>query len=321
MPSRRLALALVASLLLHFFISAGVIWTEGAERPRPNSTSVEYIELADLTTAPGAEPVVREQRDEIGQVVEQESQLNDEVPPDSTRLSKFNQRVERETRAALTGRFQNSGGRGAGKSPPEEPVAKPSNTRVAQEPKSPGSEVQDLITDDSPGSSQPAVNSVVRKELQPLLPSFRPSLDQVSQAPGSGGDRAASMTDDHLDDVPTSLQTVLSTREFVYYSYYHRIKEQLRQHWEPKIKEKVRRALQMGRSIASESDRITRVVILLDQSGTLVRVQVVGQSGVQDLDQAAVEAFRAAAPFPNPPHGIVDGDGYIRIRWDFVLEA
>jgi protein TonB len=50
-------------------------------------------------------------------------------------------------------------------------------------------------------------------------------------------------------------------------------------------------------------------------------VQVVSDSGVRDLDQAAVEAFQEAAPFPNPPSGIVDSDGTIKIRWDFILEA
>ena len=72
---------------------------------------------------------------------------------------------------------------------------------------------------------------------------------------------------------------------------------------------------------ASEGDKITRVIIILDDRGTLIRVQVVGRSGVTDLDDAAVEAFRAAAPFPNPPKGIVEADGTIKIRWDFVLEA
>jgi TonB family protein len=63
------------------------------------------------------------------------------------------------------------------------------------------------------------------------------------------------------------------------------------------------------------------VIIHLNDQGVLIRVQVVGQSGVSDLDDAAVEAFKAAAPFPNPPKGIVDGDGTIKIRWDFVLES
>jgi TonB family protein len=62
-------------------------------------------------------------------------------------------------------------------------------------------------------------------------------------------------------------------------------------------------------------------VIFLDGRGTLVRVKVLSASGMTDLDDAAVEAFKAAAPFPNPPKGIVEADGFIKIRWDFILEA
>ena len=117
------------------------------------------------------------------------------------------------------------------------------------------------------------------------------------------------------------METLLSTREFIYFAYYERIKNKLRQYWEPKIKEKMQRAMREGRAIASSSDRVTKVIIFLDAKGTLVKVQVVDGSGVRDLDDAAVEAFRAAAPFPNPPKGIIGPDGFVTINWDFVLEA
>ena len=117
------------------------------------------------------------------------------------------------------------------------------------------------------------------------------------------------------------MQTLLSTREFVYYAYYQRVREKIRQYWEPMIREKVRRIFAQGRNIASSSDRITQVIVILNKQGTLVGVQVIGQSGIRDLDNAAVEAFRAAEPFPNPPKGIIEDDGKIRIRWDFILEA
>ena len=52
-----------------------------------------------------------------------------------------------------------------------------------------------------------------------------------------------------------------------------------------------------------------------------MKVQVLEDSGLRDLDEAAVDAFREAAPFPNPPQGIVEKDGTVKIRWDFVLEA
>jgi protein TonB len=77
-----------------------------------------------------------------------------------------------------------------------------------------------------------------------------------------------------------------------------------------------------GRSPASvESDRITKLMIVLNSAGTLVKVQVLRDSGVSDLDDAAIEAFRAAAPFPNPPKGIIESDGTVKIRWDFVIES
>ena len=124
-----------------------------------------------------------------------------------------------------------------------------------------------------------------------------------------------------LKELPKGMETVLSTREFLYYSYYSRIKGKIRQYWEPIIKKKVAKILRQGRSIASAQDRITKIVIVLNDRGILEKVQVLGESGLRDLDSAAVEAFRAAAPFPNPPRGMVEGDGKIRIRWDFILEA
>jgi protein TonB len=121
--------------------------------------------------------------------------------------------------------------------------------------------------------------------------------------------------------VNTGLQTLLSTREFVYYAYYSRIKDALRQHWEPTVREKVKIIYRQGRSIASATDRVTQVLVTLNKNGELIKVEVLTQSGVEALDSAAVESFRAAAPFPNPPKGMVESDGTVKIRWDFVLEA
>ncbi len=81
------------------------------------------------------------------------------------------------------------------------------------------------------------------------------------------------------------------------------------------------RLFTQGRNIAATGDKITKIIITLDSRGILMKVQVLENSGVKDLDDAAVEAFRAAAPFPNPPKGIADPDGTIKIRWDFVLEV
>lgn len=59
--------------------------------------------------------------------------------------------------------------------------------------------------------------------------------------------------------------------------------------------------------------------MLLDEKGGIKKISRVSASGFDDVDEAAIEAFRKAAPFPNPPKGMMDADGFVRIRWDFIL--
>lgn len=253
-------------------------------------------------------------------VTSDEKRINDEKDEKAKYLSKFDQKVVRETRAVKAGKFANDAGRGKAVAPQVKMAAQPAqDSHEPKDSKKAAGEKSQIATFENgdfpiaPKTGLQAFNPSFRK--LPIVPD--PTAVEVS----AGDGQEASATDDHLKNVPTGLQTMLSTREFIYYSYYNRIKDKLRQHWEPKIKEKFERIVRQGRSIASEGDKITKVIIILDEHGTLIRVQVVSRSGVTDLDDAAVEAFRAAAPFPNPPKGIVEEDGTIKIRWDFVLEA
>ena len=135
------------------------------------------------------------------------------------------------------------------------------------------------------------------------------------------GSTAESTTNDNLKNVESDLITRLNTKEYKYYGYYNRIKNQLNQWWVPKVQQKFTNMLRQGRTIASEENKITKLVIVLNDAGNLVRVQVLAASGVRDLDDAAIEAFRSAAPFPNPPKGMIDSDGTVKIRWDCVVES
>lgn len=228
------------------------------------------------------------------QIVEQdEKPVNNEVDTNAKYLSQFNQKVVKETKAQNTGKYNNNAGTGL-----------------------------------TPGQAATKVPPAVDMRPQTKgagnrLDRFKPQVEWSALASkNSGGDgREFSRTADHLKDVEKGAQTVLSTREFVYYSYFKRIKGQIQQHWEPSIKGKMKRLMQRGRTIATSQDRTTKLLIVLNNQGKLVGVQVLGESGIEDLDDAAIEAFKAAAPFPNPPTGIVEQDGTIKIRWDFVLEA
>lgn len=296
--SRRPQLNLRNALLL----SAGLhlVWTLGlslstlrTEKPVVDTVTIELVPAAPPTAVevsrkrPEAMPRTK-------QIVEQnEKSLNKEKPLKDAYLSANDQRVERETTAAERGEFRNRADSKSAKAGgvKADRLEKPS--------------LKDLLGDDH--------HALLKQQDQ-----------QQDPREGDGaGERSteASRNSDYLKDVEIGGETMLNTREFKYYTYYTRIRKQLAQYWEPKVRQKMGQMFKQGRRIASEKDHITKLLIVLNERGQLVRVQVLGESGVQDLDEAATEAFRAAAPFPNPPQGIVESDGTVKIRWDFVLES
>ncbi len=311
MANRVLFVCLVLSLFLHL---ASMIVVEMVE---VNQKKYESIEV-DLLAAPplvavDPDSTITEDPLKTAQIVEQsEQRINEEVPKDARYLSRHNQEVLHETRAIQRGEFKNGGG--AGNKPT---VQKPSSSKRLTKAALP---TLDALKPSMKWNQMTSADSVIVAPTEVVGDKRDADANPTHNQKDSQG-FGASQSDDYLKDTEIGSQTLLSTREFVYYSYYSRIKQQLRQHWEPRIKEKIHKILRSGRRIASVESRITKVIITLDRSGTLIRVQVMGRSGIEDLDDAAVEAFRAAAPFPNPPKGIVDKDGTIKIRWNFVLEA
>ncbi len=126
---------------------------------------------------------------------------------------------------------------------------------------------------------------------------------------------------DYIKGIKESDRTALSTKEYVFYGYFQRIRQRLDLAWGGALREKLLKLYRSGRQLSSDMDHITRLVVVLNQNGEVVRVQVVEESGVHDLDDAAIKAFNQAGPFPNPPRGLVDKNGLIQIRWDFILKT
>lgn len=126
---------------------------------------------------------------------------------------------------------------------------------------------------------------------------------------------------DYVKGVKESETTALNTKEFVFFGYYKRIRDQLDQAWRPILKENIYRYLRKGRNISSDVEHITKTMVTLDRKGEIVKVQVIEESGIVDLDDAAIRAFNKAGPFPNPPNGIIDERGEIKIQWNFILRS
>jgi TonB family protein len=129
------------------------------------------------------------------------------------------------------------------------------------------------------------------------------------------------LSQEYVKGLKKSDRTALNTKEYVFYGYFERIRQRLDLAWTRALRDQLGKLYRGGRRLASDIDHTTRLLVTLDTGGDIIRVQVIEESGTRDLDDAAIKAFNKAGPFPNPPKGIVDAQGRVEIRWDFVLKT
>ncbi len=154
------------------------------------------------------------------------------------------------------------------------------------------------------------------REGEPLLSpgpgvaSLTPSQEEVARAVGSG-------TQDYLRDVDEGEETALNAKKWKFATFFNRVKEQVRDHWKPV--DEYRRRDPSG-AIYGAQDRLTQVHVQLRPDGSLAKVSLAQTCGVDFLDDTAMEAFKQAQPFPNPPRQLVQASGLIDFDFGFYLE-
>ncbi len=139
------------------------------------------------------------------------------------------------------------------------------------------------------------------------------------QFAGGPGGRSISATNDHLTDIPEGDLTHLNTVEYKFYGYYYRIRQKLEGFWGRSVQEKAALLSGQGRMVSDE-ELVTALRIVMNAEGEIVDVVILGSSGVQELDDAAIESFNEAGPFPNPPKDLIV-DGRVTIEWGFVVNS
>jgi len=289
--SRNIYLAIALSLFIHL----ALLVYKFDLLPTPASVTAEkkpeFIELSELPTQPPPVKSKYAQEERNNQVVETEDSGNQEIDPNATLLGEKNQKAQTQTRAQKTDSFQ----KGAGTGSRSEEEQEQGDNDLAKD-------SLDLDVGSSPKK---------KKDWKTL------SLKDLSL---NGDGNQASASDDYLPNVASGERTILSTREFRYFSYYNRIKDLLRQYWKPSIEREVAKLWGKGQML-KENELVTRLLVLLDKQGQVQKISKVGASGVSEIDEVAVQAFHQASPFPNPPVGLVEPDGYVRINWDFILQT
>jgi len=318
------------SLIAHAFMWGSLKFVN---LPKQNpEDSIVQLELISEPDAPAPTQDVQENQEKLEprqkklvmldqQVVDQDDrQLNDEVDEKTKFLGKHNQKVIKQSVAEKRGTFKNlqENKKPLAATAPEPPQLVAANHALHKFQPSfdlagaiQAREERERTLNDQEFSGPRQVNLKT-----PTQNNRQPAEDPTEKDPGE-----ASQTLDYIKEIDPGLETALSTKEFVFHGYYTRIRRQLEQYWNPKVKSKIVEWSRKGRSIASSEDKVTKCLITLDKKGNVLSVKIIGDSGWKELDEIAVEAFRSAAPFPNPPEGMAESDGTIQIRWDFILEA
>lgn len=167
-------------------------------------------------------------------------------------------------------------------------------------------------TPDKPGGAPGTPGAGDGKPL-PSLAELRPTDETLRSAMAGGGGSL-----DALSDVDDGAETLLNTKRFRYASFFNRVKHAVAQSWHPDDAYRLRDP--SGRIYGIKARRTT-VRVSLRPDGTLEGARVEKASGVDFLDDEAVNALRAAQPFPNPPQGLVDGGSkLITFRFEFNFE-
>jgi TonB family protein len=141
-------------------------------------------------------------------------------------------------------------------------------------------------------------------------PALMPSEQQMARAVGSG-------SQDALKDIDDGEETALNSKRWKFASFFNRVKRQVADHWHPE--EAYRRGDPTG-SVYGSKNRLTVLRVQLKPDGSLANVALEQPSGVEFLDDEAIEAFKKAAPFPNPPKDLVESDAQIHFNFAFIFE-
>jgi TonB family protein len=253
------------------------------------------------------------------QIVTTERKGRKEKPLDSKYLSKHNQKVDRQTTAKTIGAFKKAG---HGQRKGTEQVAKNKKIQknvqkpsVVKKSKRPSRSRKFKKKTDLSFSDLSVGKEVVKKSI-----SNQKKLAALGVKSGLRGQSGLAKNNDFVEDVPLGDVTALNTVEFKYYGFYHRIKLKLEQYWGNSLREKAEVLYRRGRRLPANINKITSLQITLDTKGNIVNIRVKGTSGIRELDDAAVESFSRAGPFPNPPQGMMK-DGQAQIEWGFVVKS
>ncbi|KYG63435.1 cell envelope integrity protein TolA [Bdellovibrio bacteriovorus] len=278
--------AVFISVLVHFLLMGTVIWIAPKfQLPEPETIEVELTPEAQIMQAlkPKEQQIVRQA------IVPEKMKL----PEDDT-LAKFlseqKQRVKEETRAAQSGMTTNRSNQAAVSEPKKPTPTPPQRSRN---------------TESHPSMDKDGFKEVdISKDLQ--------EMNRFNEGMSTIGETMP-------NEMKVGSFTALNTDRYLFYTFYARMEELVRYRWESRVQQAIDRFDRLTLVNAGNRNWVTHIEFLLDKNGYLRQSLIMKSSGIPAFDAAAVNAFRDAKVFPNPPPEMVQEDGYIHIKFSFTV--
>ena len=288
------------ALLLHYLLLTTAPLMEFWKSPEVSDLPVE-VSVIDEPLTPEEkkkqdEEKEREDRTPDGQVVEIPKPAEERQPDDTRFLSEYDSRVPRETRS-----------RRLGDDALRPKTQRPQPALAMGEPRPPG-----VSLPEEDGGQRRGGPSEGTPEGLPTLKELQPTEEQLRRAIGS-------REMDYLAEVDEGDETLLNSKRWRFASFFNRMRHQVADNWHPGVA--YSRRDPYG-NVYGYRDRITILRVHLAPGGQIEQVLLERPSGVDFLDDEAMQAFRAAQPFPNPPRQLVDPQtGLISFRFAFIFEV
>lgn len=250
------------------------------EKKQPEVTEFQIIE-----TPPATKPRQREQTIVREALVPDQMKIKQQEDETLARfLSAQKQRVKQETQAANNGMTENRANSVASNQPRHQ--------------QAPQQRTRNEETPDKDGYR----NVDISRELQ--------EMNRLNQGMSSVGESLPT-------DVKVGSFTALNTDRYLFYTFYARVEELVRYRWETHVYSAIESFDSNTLMNASNRNWFTQVEFLLDHKGLLKKAIIMKESGITRFDLAAVNAFKEARIFPNPPQEMVQEDGFIHLKYTF----
>lgn len=278
---------------LAFVIEGAMRWG-GADRPLPETDQMMDVELIPL------EQAAEDQKDEeLARELVDNEMKSERAPEDAKRIAEFDAAPTRETVRHAPKKDPQHGSPAAG-SPSEagelgqDKAGDDKSKSAAMGDKGEGAAQRNPQTQVARGGEMASEEGSSGKRGSPVLQGSREALAQAFGTPG---------TIDYDEDVDEGASTFLEAKQNKFASFFNRVRNSTAQEWEPEVILAARDP--EGRKYGSKT-RTTRLLITLNKDGSLHKATVDRPCGVDFLDEEAIRAIKVAAPFTNPPAGLID---------------